>query len=66
MKSKIIIPLILIIFIAVCFFVFNFDKQDKNKIFTNDPTIQEKIKIAACPTCFELGKKIRFRKISSY
>ncbi len=62
MKNKIIIPTILFIVIAIGFFVFSFDKQDENQILTDAIPPQEKTKIAACPTCYELSKKLDLEK----
>ena len=62
MKSKIIIPLILTIVIISGFFVFNFNKQNKEQVFTDKMPAQEKIKIAACPTCYKLSKKLDLEK----
>ncbi len=58
MKNRIIILLILTIVIAAVFFAFNFNKQNRNQVFIDEMPAQEKIKIAACPTCYELSKKL--------
>ncbi len=62
MKNKIIILLILTILIVVGFFVFNFNKQNRDYVLTEKMPVQEKIKIAACPTCYELSKKLDLEK----
>ncbi len=62
MRNKIIIPLILTIIIAAGFFVFNFNRQNKDQVITDEMPAQEKIRIAACPTCYELSKKLELEK----
>ncbi len=62
MKNKIIIPLILTIVIVIGFFAFNFNKQNKDQVFTGKIPVQEKIKIAACPTCYKLSEKLGLEK----
>ncbi|MDZ7612280.1 MAG: hypothetical protein U5L10_05965 [Candidatus Moranbacteria bacterium] len=61
MKNKIIIPLILIIVIVIGLFIF-IDKKENHQSSASLPETQEKIKIAACPTCYELSKKLDLEK----
>ncbi len=61
MKDKIIIPTILFIGAIVGFLTLTNMKQDSNSVI-NELLDQEKIKIAACPTCFEITKNINTDK----
>ena len=62
MRNKAIILLILIIVIAIGFFAFIFNKQNKDQVLTDKISVQEKIKIAACPSCYELSRKLDLEK----
>jgi len=62
MNKKIIILLILTIVIVAGIFSFSFNKQNRDQIVTGKISAQEKIKIAACPTCYELSKKLDLGK----
>lgn len=57
MKHKIIITIIFIVFIATGF-LFLRNKEQSNHAPVNEPLNQEKIKIAACPTCYEIAQNI--------
>jgi len=59
MKNKNIILICLFCCLCIGIFIFLFIKNsDSSQLTLNEPQIQEKIKIAACPTCFELSKKL--------
>ncbi len=62
MENKTIILLILIVIIISGFSIFIFNKQNKEQVSTKKPPVQEKIKIAACPTCYKLNKKLDLEK----
>lgn len=62
MKNKIIILLILIPVIVTVFFALNFDKGDDDTVNISQAPAQEKITIAACPTCFALSEKLATEK----
>ncbi len=53
--------LVIFIFIATLL-VFYFYTQNKEQVFINDEMSSGKIKVAACPTCFELSKKLDSEK----
>lgn len=62
MNKKLIILLILTTVIAIGIFSFSFNKQNMEQIATDEIPAQEKIKVAACPTCYELSKKLDLEK----
>lgn len=62
MKNKIITLIVLVLVIIAGFFIFNFNRQNKDQNVMKESLVQEKIKIAVCPTYYELSDKLDINK----
>ncbi len=60
--KKTLIILFSVIVIAVIWVAFNFDKRDDATVGISQTPAPERIKIAACPTCFALSDKLDTQK----
>jgi Flp pilus assembly protein CpaB len=58
MKNKTIIIFAVLLLITVLVFVLILNKSDDNKVVVNNMQKTKKIKIAACPSCYSLGKRL--------